>query len=155
MEGQQTAPLRKSNQGGRVNKAQIKLQRVAEVNAVIKAISNHGRRFFFSNGHQRVAEFRIGNQGQILFYDDYTWHPVYVAYKYRWRGFSHGGTLQGLVEMMRDYIRSGTTIPIVYIGLERVWKDGDVWGYGKEAIQAVRDELNNSPVFCTPEETTQ
>lgn len=135
-----------------MNKTQIKLQRVAEVNAVIKAISNHGRRFFFNAQHNRVAEIKIGNNGAILLIDDYTGMPVYTAYKYDWRWFSHGGTLRRLVEGFAEYIRSGKQIHPGNIGLVREWTDGDVWGYGKDAIQAVWNEIENSPVFYQTDE---
>ena len=124
-----------------------KFERLDQVNDVIRAISNHGRRFFWNEKNKRVAEMLIGPRGHLFFRDDYSGELVYIAYKHNWRKFSHGGTLRQLVEGFADYIRTGDTLHPGNIGLEREWTDGDVWGYGADAIAAVKAELIDSPVF--------
>jgi hypothetical protein len=131
-----------------MSKQELKLQRVSEVNAVIKAISNHGRRFFFNHTHGRVGEMVMCKTGHLYFVDDYSGKPIYVANKGRWRGFPHGGTLRSLVESFSHYIRTGDQLHPGLIGLERTFTEGDIWGYGKEAIAAVNAEIIGSPVFA-------
>jgi hypothetical protein len=146
------------------NKA-AKLQRLDDVNKVIKAISSHGRRFFHYGGSNvyddatKTATFipadRTGylalRRGRVYLIDEYSEKAVYTHetknVPNRWRGFTHGGTLRRLVEEFRDYILTGQPLHPGYIGLEREWQDGDIWGYGKEAIAAVNADIKDSPVF--------
>jgi hypothetical protein len=127
----------------------MKRQRATEVNAVILAISTHGRRFFWNAVHQRVAFMDVGDWGHIYFTDDYSGKRVYVSSSGRWPGFTHGGTMRRLVELFAEYIRHGHKLPIDYIGLQRnSLVSGDIWGYGAEAVDAVRAAVRWSPVFA-------
>lgn len=122
-------------------------ERLAQANAVIKAVSDHGRRFFYGRTSQRISAFRLDERGVLWFDDHYQGTPVYVAYKGHWRGFSQGGTLRSMVEALALYIREGTPIRPGHFG---PWNpshipDGDLWGYGAEAMHAVRAQLEGNP----------
>lgn len=95
------------------NKA-TKQERLQHANALIKIIAAHGRRFFFSLHTGKTAELFIGKQGRVYLIDDYTREVIFThetKWTNKWRGFSHGGTLRGMVEMMRDYIVKGKRFP--------------------------------------------
>lgn len=145
-------------------KAATKAHRVAEANKVILAISNHGRRFFYygPGGESsrdvnlpdfpegRVARFEVGAGGRIWLRDDYTWRPVYVAYAYEWRHFSHGGTMESIIRALHQYIRTGEPMR-GHLGPWPAWLGGDPWGYGDEAMAAVRAEARLSDAMWKPE----
>lgn len=126
-----------------------KADRVTEANRVIESISRHGRRFFYCAAQVRTAHFILGARGQILFVDDWTGKPVYVAYRGNWRQFSHGGTMRGLVEALAEYIRSGAQIPAGFLGPWPKWIcGGDLWGYGGSAMAALRAETVGMPAIA-------
>ena len=124
-----------------------KAERLADANYLILQVSMFGRRFFYNARHNRVARFEITIDGKLWFRDDYTDKRVYVAYKGRWRNFSHGGTCRRLVEDLAKYIRTGERIPAGHFG---PWPeylcDGDLWGYGKETMARLRNAM--SPRDC-------
>ena len=61
---------------------------------------------------------------------------------------AHGGTLRRLVELFAEYIRHGHKLHPDYIGMQRQnLVNGDIWGYGTEAVEAVRAAVRWSPVF--------
>lgn len=123
-----------------------KAERLEHVNALIKTISTYGRRFFYNKQHDRIAQMIIMPRGQIYFIDDYTNQPIYVAYEGRWRGFSHGGTLQGLVGRLAIYIRTGTQLNLSWIGPERLnITDGNIWGYAADEMEKCRAEALLNP----------
>jgi hypothetical protein len=126
-----------------------KTHRLAVANTVIKIIAAYGRRFFYSgpgaeekSNTARTSHFWIGKRGDIWFRDKYTQKDVYVSYRGHWRGFSDGGTLRSLVEALRDYIRTGERRFTHHFG---PWPQnmcgGDLWGYGHDEMQKVRDEI--------------
>lgn len=128
-----------------------KRQRLAEANRVIAAIARHGRRFFHDQRHDRVSRFEIDLAGRLWLRDKYTWQRVYVAYRYQWRHFSDGGTLRGIIEALADYIRTGTPIAGGHFGPWPQWYcDGDLWGYGADAMVALRAELAGSDAIRFP-----
>lgn len=130
-----------------------KAERLDVANAVLLAIARHGRRFFWSERRQRAARFALDRLGRVRLTDDYTGVPVLVSRRSQWRGFSHGGTLRALVEAMAGYIRTGEPITGRYFGPWPDWIcDGDLWGYGAEAMKALRADLAGSPaiVWRTP-----
>ncbi|WNJ81656.1 hypothetical protein RJE46_10650 [Cedecea neteri] len=133
------------------NNTEAKQIRLEHANELIKIIAAHGRRFFFCERSGRTAELFIGKRGRIWLVDEYTGQLVYThktTWTNKWRGFSHGGTLRSLVEMMRDYIVTGTPIPAYYLGPERQQlTDGNIWGYAPDAMQAVRDAAVNLPII--------
>lgn len=117
----------------------VRLQRMLICNQILRHISEHGRKFFLHNG--KVSRFEIHN-GRLWYRDKYSDKLVYVAYQYRWRGFSEGGTLRSLVENLRDFINHRKPIRN-HFGPWPGWisGDGDLWGYGPEAMEAVRAAL--------------
>ncbi len=128
-------------------------QRLTHANDLIAAVSRHGRRFFYDADRGRVARFEIDLAGRLWFRDDYTNRRVYVAYRGNWRKFSHGGTLRRLVESLAAYIRKGTPVPSGHFGPWAQWLcEGDLWGYGKPAMAALRAEIADSPCLARQEE---
>ncbi|PTM35932.1 hypothetical protein DA103_09135 [Enterobacter cloacae] len=128
-----------------------KQARLQHANELIRIIAAHGRRFFFSLHTGRTAEMLIDPRGRVWFVDEYTGKVIFThktTFANKWRGFSHGGTLRDLVEMMREYIVNGDPIPEYYLGPERrQLTDGNIWGYEPEAMQTVRDAAINLPII--------
>lgn len=123
-------------------KAQRKQERLEKANAVIQAISRHGRRFFYYDKTGAVSYFKLDERGRIWLVDKYTQKPVYVAYRYHWHRFTEGGTLRALIEALRDFIRTGEQISSGHFAGYPGWfAPGDPWGYGTEAMEAVRVEV--------------
>jgi hypothetical protein len=84
-----------------------KNERLEIVNKLIKFISERGRRFFYCKCKDRTAYMKIKNN-RVYFFDDYTGEEVYAYPSYNDRkGFSHGGTLWGLVNDFREFISKG------------------------------------------------
>lgn len=117
-----------------------KTERAERVNRMISAMGNHGRRFFYSKDKDCYARIEVDGRGRVWWTDEYTNKRIYTHYKYRWRGFSNGGTLQDLVIAFRNYIAKGEPINPGYFG---PWPDwyckGDLWGYGKDSMDLVRE----------------
>lgn len=130
-----------------------KHQRLDEANAVIRAMAGVGRRFFYNERHDRVARFELTLDGRLWFRDDYADKRIYVAYRGRWREFSHGGTMRRLVDALAEYIRSGKRIAAGHFGPWPAWvSDGDLWGYGDEAMASLRAALaENDCIARKPE----
>jgi hypothetical protein len=128
-----------------------KIERLGHANQLIKIIAAHGRGFFFNLSSGRTAQLLLDKRGRVWFQDDYTGKLIFThetSWRNKWRGFSHGGTLRDLVEMMREYIIKGTPIHPYYLGMERrnIY-DGNIWGYSDDAIKAVRDEAAPLPII--------
>jgi len=120
---------------------ETKQERADKVNELIKVIGDCGRHFF--KYQDRYAKAEIDHRGRVWWIDDYTQKRIYTHYPYRWRGFSHGGTLQDLVKRFRDYITKGEAVPSSRLG---PWPDhycnGDLWGYGGD-MERVREAANS------------
>jgi hypothetical protein len=114
--------------------------RIEKANEVIRIIASHGRKFFSHNSE--IGHFVANERGQLFFVDSYTKKPVYVQYRGDWIGFTEGGTLRTLVEMLRDYITGKREdIAMGCFGPWPAWYcDGDPWGYGAE-MERVRLEI--------------
>ncbi|WP_263147774.1 hypothetical protein [Pseudomonas sp. RIT-PI-AD] len=123
-----------------------KRQRAEHVNQAIRIIANHGNRFFFNDKHQRYARVEVDDRGRVWFVDDYSNKRIYThptTWGGRWKGFSHGGTLRSLVELFRDYIRTGVPLTPSWLGLNR-WGGGE---YDQPVMDAVRQQAGALPVF--------
>lgn len=124
-------------------------ERLKHANHLISIIASCGRRFFFDGNTERVAFMHRSPDGKIYFFDARTGTLIYThrtSFSNKWRGFSHGGTLRGLVEMMRDYISKGTQIDEWYLGMPR--GDGtNAWGYPQEDIDRVRSAAKHIPII--------
>ena len=126
-------------------------ERVEHANALIKVISEHGRKFFEHKG--ALATLELDKNGKVWVVDEYTKARVYTHYRGHWYGFYHGGTLRDLVCAMRDYIVKGKQLSIEWIAPTR-WnpENGDIWGYGKEAAAAVRAAAAQLPIIAQGEQ---
>lgn len=126
-----------------------KSERLEHANALIQAISNHGRRFFYCVSTGQTSRMELDERGRVWFIDDYTGTRINVASKRRWIGFSHGGTLRDLVEAMRDYIQRGDLLHPEHIAPTRINpENGNIWGYSAEAAAALREEAYKLPLFA-------
>lgn len=135
------------------NKLAAKRQRCEQVNQAIQIIASHGRRFFFCQQKQTYASIQVDDRGKVWFIDDYSQKRIYThptPWGGRWKGFSRGGTLKGLVEQFRDYICTGKQINSVYLGLQRSWDESNIWGYDEEGMRSVRDHAGLLPIFLQP-----
>jgi hypothetical protein len=135
-----------------------KQTRTEHANELIRVIAKHGRRFFYNAQHDRTARLEVDERGKVWFHDDYSGKRIYThksGFSSRWKGFSHGGTLRSLVEAMRDYICTGQTLPPGWIGLERHFTVGNVWGYAAADMAACRAEALVLPIISKPEPGAQ
>lgn len=130
----------------------MKYFRVADANAVIRAIASHGCRFFYNKEDDRYGEFMIDLTGSIRFVDDHTGARVRIIKNGKWRGFHNGGTCRAIVEALAEYIRSGKTMSRGFFGPWPEWVcgDGDMWGYGFEEMEKVRRDAFASPAVYSP-----
>lgn len=129
-----------------------KRERIEDANYLILQVSIFGRRFFYNDRHNRVARFDLTIDGKLWFRDDYTGRRVYVAYRGRWKHFSHGGTMRALVEALANYIRTGQRISPRYFGpWPEIVCDGDLWGYGTETMAMLRNALRPRDCVDWPE----
>lgn len=131
-----------------------KKARLQHANDLVNIISQHGRRFFWNERHQRVASLELDARGRVWFIDDYTGQRIYThraGFRSRWRGFSHGGTLRCLVEALRDYIGKGVPLHPEYIAPERMTPGSNIWGYSTEGAALVREAAHKLPMFATQE----
>lgn len=122
-----------------------KADRLGHANALIQAISRHGRRFFYNATSGTTGRLDLDVRGRLWWIDEYRGARVYVAHSGRWRGFSHGGTLRGLIQALHGYIQRGDLLHLEYIAPAMSY--GDMWGYGTEAAAAVRAEAHQLPMF--------
>ena len=129
----------------------IQLARLAIANEVILCVARHGRKFFSSHGDERVQnyperfshfEYGDGLKPRLKFRDKYTWKLIDISQPHRWRGFSDGGTLRAIVEMLAGYIVRGKPISNHFGPWHKDLCGGDLWGYGIPAAEAMRAEMN-------------
>lgn len=114
-----------------------KEERLEVVNKIIHEIASRGRKFFYNKHNDKYAEMVI-EKGKVYFIDDYTNERVY-AYNTgmnNHRGFSHGGTMWGLINDFREFIVKGeyTNHNNGYGGLYCPH-----WGYPKEDMEAIQN----------------
>ncbi|BBK30271.1 hypothetical protein STHU_09050 [Allostella humosa] len=122
-------------------------ERAAHANAVIEEIAKVGRRFFWSEEHQRVSRFDFDTGGRLILVDRETGRNVHVTQREGWHNFSEGGTLRAVVEALAGYIREGVQINPRYFGPWPAYIcDGDLWGYG-EAMAPLRAALAANPAL--------
>ncbi len=121
-----------------------RLERLRHVNTLIEVISRHGRRFFWNDQAKRVARMEMDARGKLWWVDDYQGKRICIekmgGYEHDWRGFSHGGTLKDLVQMMRNYVKTGYQIHSGYIAVS-------YWGYPEDAAEACRAEAKMLPII--------
>lgn len=134
-----------------------KQERVQHANDLIKAISQHGRRFFWNEKAQRTATLELDARGKVWLIDDYRGARVFTektSMGNRWKCFSHGGTLRSLIEQMRDYIKTGQQIRLNRIAPSYASGCGDLWGYGEPAASSTREAAGKLLIIDATESTT-
>ena len=122
-----------------------RLERLGHANDLIKAISEHGRRFFWNETNQRMARLELSESGRLYWIDDYKGTRVFTGeirggYEHRWNGFSHGGTLKDMVRAMRDYVAKGEKINAGAIG-------AGYWGYSPSESAALKEKVRGMPIL--------
>jgi hypothetical protein len=113
----------------------MKWDRVRQANAVIKIISSHGRRFFYSEAYGRTGYFGLDRVGQVWYVDQHTGMKLYPFGNGYWVGFTHGGTLQVLIARLAQFIETAEQLDLAWFPLEH---DAELWAYGQEAMTEVR-----------------
>jgi hypothetical protein len=112
-----------------------KEERLQVVNKIILEIASRGRKFFYNKRKNRYAEMVI-EKGKVYFIDDYTGERVYAynTVQNAHQGFSHGGTMWGLINGFREFIVKGeyTNHNNGYGGLYCPH-----WGYPKDDMEAI------------------
>lgn len=110
-------------------------ERLCSANEFIKVIASCGRKFFEHKGF--VSKLELSPTKRVFFIDYYTKRRIYTHRRYcRWKGFTSGGTLKGLIESLRDFIKKGRHLNANYF-CEKRFSDSHPWGYGKD-LQIVR-----------------
>ncbi len=108
-------------------------QRLENVNQFIVEIGQRGRRFFYNEKFDRYARLELDSRGRVWFVDDYTGERIYTHLRNRhWGGFSHGGTLQALIEFFSDHVKKGTELNPRYFDITPLSCSGHPWGYPHE-----------------------
>lgn len=115
-------------------------KRLDAANEMIQVIASCGRRFFdHSVRGQGVTRLELDERGRVWLVDGWQGARIYTHYDGRWRKFSEGGTLWYVVQCLREYVMYGTHVPARVFGpWPAVYADGDLWGYGVEAMETVR-----------------
>lgn len=115
-------------------------ERIAVVNQLIREIGSRSHRSLYYEKLDRYATFHWAN-GYLWYRDDYTGEPIVMIpdqegkTREQKRGFSHGGTMWGLIQDFRDYIfgDDDANHNNGYGGL--FCKH---WGYPSEDMEAIR-----------------
>lgn len=122
-----------------------KEERLEKANEFIKTIASCGHKFFNHEGF--ISYFEFDDCRRIYFIDHYTKKMIYTHYKGLWRGFTNGGTLKTLIELLRDYISTGWPMKTTLLG---PWSDscckGDLWGYGED-MEIVRKKAYDLQIW--------
>lgn len=135
-----------------------KEQRLQQANELIEAISRHGRRFFYCKADGRVARLELDARGKVWFLDDYRGARIYtgkvMGSPHDWAGFSHGGTLRSLVEVLSEYVTKGRLLSRHCIAPIRLDGESNIWGYSIESAAALREEAFKMAMFAQEEPVT-
>lgn len=126
-------------------------ERIDHANELIRLIATYGRKFFEHKGF--VSTLELGKNGRVFFVDYYTQRRIDTHKSGDWRGFTSGGTLRGLVEQMRDYVKKGNPIPLDYIGLYR-GNGTNIWGYEEDEIRKLRAAVSDLPIIHNNKQVT-
>ncbi|MNS79848.1 hypothetical protein D3C72_1135110 [compost metagenome] len=130
---------------------EIRRRRAEEANRVIAAIASTGRRFFYNAKDDRLARLEVDAVGRVWLIDEAVGARVDINQPLRWRGFSHGSTLKGIVAALRRYVVAGELVHPGYFGpWASMGPDADLWGYGPVAMAAVRAAVLESAAVSKP-----
>lgn len=130
--------------------SQLREQRCAEANEFLQAIADCGRHFFRDTGAGHDAYLSLNARRSIVWlHDDYTSSRINVGREGRWDGFSHGGTLKGLLSAIGRYVLTGSKLRYGYF--QPTMDNGvqNPWGYGED-ILLVRDAGVRLGLIATP-----
>lgn len=134
-----------------MNELSIRRERARHANELIRIISAHGRRFFYSPEHNRIAHIEVDDRSRVWFIDDYSGKRIYThatGFASRWHGFTHGGTLRSLIEAMRDYVVGGWPIGRWRIAIPMIGNSSEnIWGYDAESAALVRTQAFALPII--------
>jgi hypothetical protein len=141
----------------KANRDAKKAARLEQANALIHAISSHGRRFFYCEDRDRIAKFEIQDK-RIKFIDDWSGMSMQCLEGRRWKGFSHGGTMKNLIQKLSNYIRLGEKLNIGIIApaylfgpvqsdIEEGEPESNIWGYPDAAKKALLEQINGMELF--------
>jgi len=119
---------------------ELQAARLDNVNAFIKVIGDHGRRFFYNSKSDRYAYMELDGRGRVWFVDDYSGERIYTHRDGRWGGFSQGGTLRMLTEVFRDHVKKGKKINARYFTGRSWMEDHHPWGYPSDSLEVLREE---------------
>lgn len=123
-------------------------RRQAAANELLRVIASCGRRFF--HHEDRISRLELDDRGRVWLHDKYTGARIYTHRDGRWRGFSEGGTLQGLIKALRDYVKRGTKLHSLTFGPWPKWYcGGALWGYGED-MEKVRDAARQLGIIECP-----
>jgi elongation factor P hydroxylase len=117
-----------------MRKSQV--ERMNKVNELIEFISGIDRRFFYNKSKDKVAKF-VEGKTTVFYIDDYTQETIHLRNVCKDRGFSHGGTLWGLVHDFKEWIITGkhSNGRNGYGGLYCPH-----WGYTEEGMKKIQEK---------------
>ncbi|NWD74805.1 hypothetical protein HX890_11885 [Pseudomonas gingeri] len=134
---------------------QQRLARVINANEFIQVIANCGRQFFRNKGAGHDAYLALNARGNIVWiHDDYTGARINTAKEGSWEGFSHGGTLKGLIGSIGKHVLTGKTMRYGYFQVTMDNGFENPWGYGED-IQIVRDAGVRLGLINAPAEVSE
>lgn len=117
-----------SVQDGKQTALQMRADRCRAANEFIQAIAGCGRHFFRDRGAGHNGFLSLNPRGTIVwFHDDYTGQRINIAKEREWTGFSHGGTLKGLLQSIGRHVLTGSLLrhgyfqPVMNNGFENPW----------------------------------
>ncbi|KTT16912.1 hypothetical protein EGJ51_17885 [Pseudomonas fulva] len=118
-----------------------RLLRCVYANKLIEVISSYGRAFFYSSGHDRIAQMvydYASTPPAVYLIDEKSARQVVLRNNGDWAGFGHNGMLRDLVMQLRDYVMKGVRIDMEYIGLISPLGKSNAWGYPQDQMEKCR-----------------
>lgn len=121
-------------------------ERMAVANQVLMALAKSERNFFRNKTTGEVSQFTRKGNGAIHFLDNYSKMQVRIVKGKEWPGFTNGGTMRDLVEMLYGYIVDGVLLNRWYIAPTND-NNYNYWGYTPEGAAKCREECFKQPCF--------
>lgn len=112
---------------------QQRQQRLHDANCLICVIGSVGRRFF---RHQhRMSRLEMDHRQRLWWHDCWQGTRVYLhSPRSRHLGFSQGGTMWSLVQLLKRFVQHGTQLHPRVFGPWPDWSIQDLWGYGDDMV---------------------
>ena len=129
-----------------------KEERLVSANKFLFVIGSCGRRFFFNPRGHGLAQFSLDPRGRVWFRDDWSGRRIYTHCEWltNRQGFTHGGTLNGVVRGLANFIAKGEQIHPANFQPGHPELGGDIWGYGED-MQLVSDAAVRFGIVPKPE----